>query len=102
MDEAYHHQGRLAIEAAQKFGKQINIQPELKDMIIKAGFEDVKEVSYKWPIGEWPQDPRLKDIGRWNAHHWSQGIEPWALRLLTQYMGVSRTYKTSVALMSAT
>ena len=58
-------------------------------MIIKAGFQDVKEVSYKWPIGEWPQDPRLKDIGRWNAHHWSQGIEPWTLRMLTQYMGVS-------------
>ncbi|KAL2041973.1 hypothetical protein N7G274_005161 [Stereocaulon virgatum] len=87
IDEAYHHQGRLAIESARNFGKQINIQPHLKDMITKAGFVDVKEVVYKWPLGEWAQDPRLKDIGRWNAHHWTQGIEPWSLRLLTQYMG---------------
>lgn len=90
MDEAYHHQGRLAIEASERFGKEINIQPHLKDMIIQAGFEDVKEFTYKWPIGEWPQDPRLKDIGGWNARHWMEGLETWTLRLLTQYMGVSQ------------
>ncbi|KAK0508910.1 hypothetical protein JMJ35_008281 [Cladonia borealis] len=89
MDEAYHHQGRLAIEASERFGKQINIQPHLKDMILQAGFEDVKEFTYKWPIGEWPQDPRLKDIGGWNARHWMEGLETWTLRLLTQYMGWS-------------
>ena len=93
MDEAYHHQGRLAIEAAERFGKQINIQPHLKDMIIQAGFEDVKEFTYKWPIGEWPQDSRLKDIGGWNARHWMEGLETWTLRLLTQYMGVSQFYE---------
>ena len=93
MDEAYHHQGRLAIEASERFGKQINIQPHLKDMIIQAGFEDVKEFAYKWPIGEWPQDPRLKDIGGWNARHWMEGLETWTLRLLTQYMGVSQVHK---------
>lgn len=93
MDEAYHHQGRLAIESTEKFGKQINIQPHLKDMIIQAGFEDVKEFTYKWPIGEWPQDPRLKDIGGWNARHWMEGLETWTLRLLTQYMGVSQVHE---------
>ena len=94
MDEAYHHQGHLAIEATTKFGKQINIQPHLKDMILEAGFVDVKESIYKWPIGEWAQDPRLKDLGKWNAQHWMDGIETWSLRLFTQYMGVSQIYET--------
>ncbi len=59
-------------------------------MITDAGFEDVVEVKYKWPLGEWPVDQRLKDIGRWNAQHWLEGMDAWSMRVLTQYMGVSQ------------
>lgn len=80
----------LAIEAFEKFGKSILIAPLLKQMITDAGFEDVVEVKYKWPIGEWPVDQRLKDVGRWHAQHWLEGMDAWSMRVLTQYMGVSQ------------
>lgn len=89
MNDAFHSQADLAHEASKRFGKQIDIQPFLKENIEKAGFVDVVEKKYKWPLGDWPADPRLKDIGRWNAQHWIEGIEPWTLRMLTQYLGVS-------------
>lgn len=92
MDDAFHSQAALAHESSKKFGKQIDIQPFLKENIEKAGFVDVVEKKYKWPIGDWPADARLKDIGRWNAQHWIEGIEPWTLRLLTQYLGVHSSH----------
>lgn len=57
-------------------------------MITDAGFVDVVEVKLKWPIGDWPADQRLKEIGRWNAQHWMEGLDAWSMRVLTQYMGV--------------
>ncbi|KAK4691553.1 hypothetical protein P7C71_g5468, partial [Lecanoromycetidae sp. Uapishka_2] len=89
MDDAFHSQGVLALECSQKFGKPIDIQPFLKGNIEKAGFVDVVEKKIKWPVGDWPADPRLKDIGRWHAQHWVEGIELWSLRMLTQCLGWS-------------
>lgn len=81
--------GKLAIESGQRTGKAMDIQPLIKNMISQAGFVDVVEKIYKWPIGDWPADPRLKEIGIMNARHWMEGIEAWSMRLLTQYHGVS-------------
>ena len=80
----------LANEASQKFGKNLSVARLLKKMIEEAGFVDVVEKHYKWPIGTWPVDHRLKDIGRWNLRHWIEGLEAWTLRLLTQHCGVSQ------------
>ncbi|CAF9942826.1 MAG: hypothetical protein ALECFALPRED_010098 [Alectoria fallacina] len=87
-----HRCSDLAIEASQKFGKNIMIAPLIKNMIEEAGFVNVVEKQYKWPIGEWPFDRKLKDIGRWNMQHWLEGLDAWTLRLLTQHCGVSRNH----------
>lgn len=84
----FHHCSVLAVESFEKFGKSIVIAPLLKQMITDAGFVDVVEVKLKWPIGDWPADQRLKEIGRWNAQHWMEGLDAWSMRVLTQYMGV--------------
>ena len=68
----------------------MKIQPYIRDWIAKAGFVDVVEEKFKWPVGDWPADQRLKDIGKWNARQWNSGIEGWSMRLLTQCHGVSR------------
>ena len=80
----------LAIEASHKFGKNIMIAPLIKKMIEQAGFVDVVEKRFKWPLGEWPIDRRLKEIGSWNMKHWLEGLDAWTLRLLTQHCGVSQ------------
>ncbi|MCJ1455766.1 hypothetical protein MMC28_006122 [Mycoblastus sanguinarius] len=86
-DDMFHACTVLAREAGQKFGKDLSQQENIKEMIIQAGFVDVVEELYKWPMGEWPVDQWLKDIGRWNALHWVEGLDTWLMRLLTQYLG---------------
>ena len=89
LGSAYEIGARLAVECGIQSGKPMDIQPHIKDWITKAGFEDVVEAKYKWPIGDWAADPKLKDIGKWNATLCDLGIESWSLRLLTQFYGVS-------------
>lgn len=85
-----HRLTDLAAEASQKSGKNVIMAPLIKNMIKEAGFVDVVEKRYKWPIGEWPVDRKLKEIGRWNLKDWLEGLEAWTLRLLTQHCGVSQ------------
>ncbi|MCJ1464596.1 hypothetical protein MMC07_003209 [Pseudocyphellaria aurata] len=78
---------KLAIESGERFGKTFLIQERMKDLITQAGFEDVVELKYKWPIGAWSTDQKLKDLGNWNMHHWNEGLEGWNIALLTRLMG---------------
>ena len=61
----------------------------MKDLITQAGFVDVVETRYKWPIGAWSNDQRLKDLGNWNMKHWDNGLEGWTMRFCTKYLHVS-------------
>lgn len=94
-------QGDLAVTCGEAFGKtflQINY---MKDQISAAGFVDVTEVKFKWPVGPWSNDQKLKDLGRWNMHMWEQGLEGWTMALLTRCMKVSsRRASTSYQLTS--
>lgn len=73
------------------------IQEKMRGMIQAAGFVDVVETKYRWPIGAWSTDPRWKDVGRWNMHHWKEGMEGWTMALLTRVMGVSGLFGRSTS-----
>lgn len=51
----------------------------------KAGFVDMHEKLYKIPLGPWPKNKILKEIGRLQYFHWTSALEGWALWLLTKY-----------------
>ena len=84
-------QGDLAVACGDAFGKTMVQMIYMKDQITAAGFVDVTEIRFKWPVGPWSNDQKLKDLGRWNMHMWEQGLEGWTLALLTRYMHVSFT-----------
>ncbi|RAL68770.1 hypothetical protein DID88_007463 [Monilinia fructigena] len=44
---------------------------------------------YKTPLGEWPNDPNLKELGKWNLLQFDVGLEGFAVQLLTNVMGMS-------------
>lgn len=80
---------RFSIDAAKKIGKTFENAQFSKENLIKAGFVDVVEKKYKMPVGAWSSDPKLKEIGRWNALYFQQGIEGMCLYLLNVILGVS-------------
>jgi SAM-dependent methyltransferase len=86
---AFEEWGPLAIEAGDKFGKPLRVLNTMKKDMIAAGFEEVKEVRFKWPIGGWAAEKKMKEIGRFNSAVWDQGMEGWVLYLYTNYLGVS-------------
>lgn len=56
----------------------------------KAGFVDIVEVTYSWPMNGWPKkNHKLRNIGRWNQLRLHNGIEGFMLRLLTNVGGWS-------------
>ena len=45
-----------------------------------------------WPIGPWPKDPHLKELGRWGERNWADGMEGWVMALFTRMLGVSEDF----------
>ena len=80
--------GKVSLAAGDAFGKTLRIVDEAADKMKKAGFELVTETKYPMPIGPWPKDKTLKKLGSYNRAQWEEGIEGWAMMLLTQVLKV--------------
>jgi hypothetical protein len=51
-------------EASEKMGRPLDVSHLHVKWMKEAGFEDVKEVVLEAPLGDWPKDPRMKQIGK--------------------------------------
>ena len=49
----------------------MNSVEKYKDYLIEAGFVNVVQVEYKWPIGPWPMEKDAKLLGKscYKTHH---------------------------------
>jgi hypothetical protein len=93
--------GRTVVEMGERFGKSFTIWKESKSQMERAGFVDIVEKRYKWPVNDWPSPAfrtdgndggkswqRLRELGRWNQLRLYYGVEGFMLRLLTTTGGV--------------
>ncbi|XP_014561407.1 hypothetical protein COCVIDRAFT_86733 [Bipolaris victoriae FI3] len=77
----------LCHDAAATWGRDIRAGIGIKQQMLNAGFVDVHEKIVKIPLGPWPKDPRMKEIGRYQREHMSMGVEPYTLGLLGKVAG---------------
>lgn len=54
----------LMVEAGQKLGRPLNGANYYKQQLEAAGFTNIVEVQFKWPINRWPKDQKFKDLGK--------------------------------------
>ena len=54
----------LWLEASTKAGSPVNAADNHKQRLIDAGFINVTQVEYKWPIGPWPKEKNAKLLGK--------------------------------------
>ena len=80
--------GKVSLEAGDAFGKTLRIVDESAHYMRQAGFKEVTERRLIMPVGRWPKDKRLKEIGSFNLLQWEDGIEGWTLMLLTKVLKV--------------
>ncbi|KAF2274311.1 S-adenosyl-L-methionine-dependent methyltransferase [Westerdykella ornata] len=71
----------------EKTGMSFRTVERMKGYMEGAGFVDIVEQKFIWPIGPWPSDPHLKDMGRWGERNWADGLESWVLALYTRVLG---------------
>lgn len=55
--------GILMLEASRKLGVPLDSAVTVKQVMEGAGYVDVTEVIYKWPMNRWPADKKMKEIG---------------------------------------
>ncbi|KAH7123137.1 S-adenosyl-L-methionine-dependent methyltransferase [Dactylonectria macrodidyma] len=74
-------------EGSKRFGKPLDGALEWEDKMRSVGFVDVRREVYKLPIGEWPKDPKLKEIGRFQSVQESRLIESYTPALFSRVLG---------------
>lgn len=52
-----------------------------------AGFTNVTHQRFRFPIGPWPRDRHLKEVGMYNIQQVLSGLEAFSLRLFCQVLG---------------
>ncbi|KGO75622.1 hypothetical protein PITC_050520 [Penicillium italicum] len=69
----------------KRAGRPLETIDMMQEAFRKAGFVDVHEKEYKWPIGPWARDQKFKEAGTVNYQHWMSGMEGWAMWLLCKF-----------------
>jgi SAM-dependent methyltransferase len=87
----YRRWGELYYEAGERTGRTFRIGTEhyMRDAMVAAGFVDVHEVQMKVPMGSWPRDPRLKQVGEFCLAAVDESLEGYGLFLFTKVLGWS-------------
>src|SRR5690606_12811568 len=73
-----------ALEKTKQAYKPLSIRDEME----KAGFVNITVKRRKFPMGSWPKDKLLKEIGKWGKILMSTGLESYGLGLLTRGLGL--------------
>ncbi|KAF9894987.1 hypothetical protein FE257_004611 [Aspergillus nanangensis] len=80
----------LMEEAADTFGKRINVAAVQKVLMLRAGFVEVDEQVFKVPLGQWSDDQRMNRAGQEYRYQMHCALEGYTLRLFTKTLGWSK------------
>ncbi|KPM38056.1 hypothetical protein AK830_g8526 [Neonectria ditissima] len=75
------------LESSAKFGKPIDCVDQWKGKLEEAGFVDIHQEIRKVPIGTWPKDPVLKEVGKYQAIQSLQAIDSYTPKLFEHILG---------------
>lgn len=70
----------LVMEGARRCGRDLGVSHTYKRLMIQAGFQNVHEKVYKWPIGVWAKGALNKKIGRYTQEDMLAGLEGFSLK----------------------
>ncbi|KAK3388027.1 S-adenosyl-L-methionine-dependent methyltransferase [Podospora didyma] len=76
-------------EACDKTGRTLDPAPSMKRWAEEAGFVNVEEKRFRLPIGSWPRDPRLKEVGTLMGVNFVEGVEAFTAVLFKDVLGWS-------------
>jgi ubiquinone/menaquinone biosynthesis C-methylase UbiE len=82
--------GNAMMEASRTINTPFDTPHQYRGWMEEAGFVNVKQSVYHLPLNTWPEDPKEKEIGRWQMANLLEGLEGFSLALFTKYLNWSR------------
>lgn len=79
--------GDNMIKSVTKYGIEAEPGPKLKNWVKEAGFVNVTEKVFPFPVGTWPKDKRLKEIGAFNLISVLDNLEGMTTRAFVASLG---------------
>lgn len=83
-DSAIATWGKTFFRASDEFGTPASSPRHLKGWMLDAGFIDVEEHILKLPVGLWPKNKRLKNIGLFEMVNMDEGLGSLSMMLFTR------------------
>jgi len=62
---------------------------EMAQIMHDTGFVNVVHRRFKWPIGQWPKDRKLKELGLWGVEIMEPSIDSYGLAYFTRILGMT-------------
>ncbi|KAF9773468.1 hypothetical protein IL306_008709 [Fusarium sp. DS 682] len=78
--------GHYFCEASKILGRPVSAPRHYRSLMEKAGFVNIVERHFKWPLNAWAKDPYYKEIGAWSFANLDGGLEGLTLALFTRGM----------------
>lgn len=76
-------------DIGQKWGKTFDTWKESRSILGRAGFVNIVDRRFKWPMNGWHSDPKLNQLGQLNEIRLLENLEAFTIRLLTTVGQVS-------------
>ncbi|KAL0932108.1 methyltransferase domain-containing protein [Colletotrichum truncatum] len=88
-NHVYRRWVAVMLDALQRMGKPGSQTRDhgIADALASAGFVDITEHKWPVPIGNWPKDPKMKEVGACNLHYLDESLEGFSVFLLKRVMG---------------
>ncbi|RDA95523.1 hypothetical protein CP533_5413 [Ophiocordyceps camponoti-saundersi (nom. inval.)] len=82
--------------ASSLYSKPINVARFHKGWLQDAGFQHVRELVRRIPIGPWAKDPALKELGRCELIHMQMSVDSHTPALFTRVLNYSHDQVTAL------
>ncbi|RBA11035.1 hypothetical protein FPRO05_14282 [Fusarium proliferatum] len=73
----------------EKIGRTLDPAPEFKNWALGAGFYNTNEQRFKFPVGPWPRDRRLREIGAFLGVNFIDGVDAFTAKPFRDHLGWS-------------
>ncbi|ORY71308.1 S-adenosyl-L-methionine-dependent methyltransferase [Pseudomassariella vexata] len=67
---AFKRWADLFLSSGAALGRDMLVTNKYEGWLIETGFVDVVEKRLPWPLSPWPDNPRLREVGRFNRTTW--------------------------------
>ncbi|KAL4938064.1 hypothetical protein BDV06DRAFT_215403 [Aspergillus oleicola] len=79
----------LLKECCERIKRPVTIGKDLVRVVTEAGFGNVHHRVFQLPLGTWPREKRMKDIGALNMYQMLDGLEAFSAATFTNILGWS-------------